>query len=541
MKNIANRNNPKIIDCTLRDGGYYNNWDFNIELIKKYINAVQRAGVDYIELGYRTKNNSGYFGPLAYTTEDFIEELNINNSIKIGVMINSSELIKSKNLEKDISILFPLSEETSKISFVRIACKFNEIEIAFKAGKLLKSYGFKVCINLMQISSIKDNELCDFGKYGSLYNPDVLFIGDSTGTLMPENIKKIFKALRTHWKGDIGIHAHDNMRRALINTIEAYRNGFLWLDSTVQGMVRVPGNTKTEYLVFEIKDINSSNIDFLPLIDLVQKDFYNLKQKYRWGSNPFYYLSGKNELHPTYIQNMLDNKSYRNEDIYASIKELTKNKSINFKERKLQNSRTYYNEDIDGEWSPINEFMNRVVLLLAPGKSIEIHKNAIHKFIRKYSPLVVALNILDNIEDELINYRIACHPIRIFSDLPKYKLFRQPLITPKKQLIKWSKKSLEFKILDFGIKVKENIFEFKKKSCTIPTPLVMAYSLAMLNSGKAKKIYCVGFDGYEDGDPRQSEVESIWQAYFRCSNYVEVISLTNTLHKIPKSSVYSFL
>ena len=162
MKNIANRNNPKIIDCTLRDGGYYNNWDFNIELIKKYIHAVKSAGVDYIELGYRTKNNSGYFGPLAYTTEDFIEELNINNSIKLGVMINSSELIKSKNLEKDISILFPFSEETSKISFVRIACKFNEIEIAFKAGKLLKSYGFKVCINLMQISSIKENELCDF-------------------------------------------------------------------------------------------------------------------------------------------------------------------------------------------------------------------------------------------------------------------------------------------------------------------------------------------------------------------------------------------
>ena len=541
MKNITNRNNPKIIDCTLRDGGYYNNWDFDIDLIRKYIHAVKSAGVDYIELGYRTTNNSGYFGPLAYTTEDFIEELNINNSIKLGVMINSSELIKSKNLEKDISVLFPFSEETSKISFVRIACKFTEMEIAFKAGKLLKSYGFKVCINLMQISSIKEKDLCDFGKYGSLYKPDVLFIGDSTGTLMPENIKNIFKALRTYWEGEIGIHAHDNMRRALINTIEAYRNGFLWLDSTVQGMGRGPGNTKTEDLVFEIKDINSSNIDFLPLIDLVQKDFYNLKQKYRWGSNPFYYLSGKNELHPTYIQNMLDDKSYRNEDIYASIKELTKNKSINFKERKLQNSRTYYNQEIDGEWSPINEFLNKEVLLLAPGKSINIHKNAVQKFIRKFSPLVVALNILDNIEDELINYRIACHPIRIFSDLPKYKLFRQPLITPKKQLIKWSKKSLEFQILDFGIKVQENTFEFKKKSCTIPSPLVMAYSLAMLNSGKAKKIYCAGFDGYEDGDPRQSEVNSIWEAYFRSSNYVEVISLTNTLHKIPKSSVYSFL
>ena len=69
-------------------------------------------------------------------------------------MINSSELLKAKNL-KDISILFPFSEKTSKISFVRIACKFNEIEIAFKAGKLLKSYGFKVCINLCRYLQLK--------------------------------------------------------------------------------------------------------------------------------------------------------------------------------------------------------------------------------------------------------------------------------------------------------------------------------------------------------------------------------------------------
>ena len=105
MKNIINKIRPKIIDCTLRDGGYYNNWDFNIELIQKYINAVQRAGVDYIELGYRTQNKTGYFGPLAYTSEDFIEELNISKSIKLGVMINSSEFIQKQKSRRRFKIL----------------------------------------------------------------------------------------------------------------------------------------------------------------------------------------------------------------------------------------------------------------------------------------------------------------------------------------------------------------------------------------------------------------------------------------------------
>ena len=391
-------------------------------------------------------------------------------------------------------------------------------------------------------SSIKKTQLIKFAQYGNIYNPDVLFIGDSTGTLIPEDIKNIFNVLSIYWKGEIGIHAHDNMRRALINTLEAYKNGFTWLDSTVQGMGRGPGNTKTEDLLFEIKDINNSDIDFLPLIDLVQKEFYELKQKYRWGSNPFYYLSGKNQLHPTYVQNMLDDKSYRNEDIYASIKELTKNKSLNFKQKELENTRLYYSDNIEGEWSPIYEFKNREVLLIAPGETINLHNNAIKKFIKKYSPIVIALNILDNIDDSIINFRIACHPIRIFSDLPKYKSFSQPLITPKKQLEKWSNNNdLKFSILDYGLTVQENTFEFRSRSCTIPVPLVMAYALAMFNSGKAKKIFCVGFDGYQEGDPRQSEVNLIWDLYFKCENYVEVYSLTDTLYDIPKSSIYSYL
>ena len=155
----------------------------------------------------------------------------------------------------------------------------------------------------------------------------------------------------------------------------------------------------------------------------------NSKKKYKWGSNPFYYLSGKNQIHPTYIQNMLDDKSYRNEDIYASIKKLKKNKNINFKNKILQNTRIYYKDNIDGEWSPFKEFFNKDVLILAPGKSLDLHKNSIQKFIKKYSPLVIALNILENIDDEFIDYRIASHPIRIFSDLQKYTLFKHPLIT----------------------------------------------------------------------------------------------------------------
>ncbi|OUL44148.1 hypothetical protein B0W81_00025, partial [Prochlorococcus sp. HOT_208_60] len=172
-----------------------------------------------------------------------------------------------------------------------------------------------------QIATLSFDEIKKFSSKFKIFKPDVLFFADSTGTLKAENIDPIIKALRTSWIGDIGIHAHDNMHRALINTLEAHKQGVKWLDSTVNGLGRGPGNTKTEDIVFELRGINEKNIDFLPLIDLIQNEFSALREKFKWGSNPFYFLSGKNKIHPSYIQDMLNDNSYRNEDIYASIKE----------------------------------------------------------------------------------------------------------------------------------------------------------------------------------------------------------------------------
>ncbi len=479
--------------------------------------------------------------PLAFTKEEYIDDVNINNDLNLGVMINASEINTEECINQYMNDLFPYTGKKSNLSFVRIASKFEELEATYLAVKWLKKKGYKVFINLMYISSLSKEELLYFAEKSNYSKPDVLYLGDSTGTLLPQNIEKIISTLRTNWCGDIGIHSHDNMHRALINTLEANKYGANWLDCTVNGMGRGPGNAKTEDLVFEIKNINDKSIDFLPLIDLVQKEFFILKQQYKWGSNPFYYLSGKNEIHPTYIQNMLDDKSYRNEDIYASIKELKSNKSTSFKVKKLQDTRIYFHNQTEGDWEPREIFCNKEILLIAPGKSTIIHKKAIEKFILKFNPEVIALNILDLIDDSLINYRIACHPIRIFSDFEKYKNFRQPLIMPEKQLIGTKKKYDKLKIFDFSVKVESNKFKFENKRCIIPKPLVMAYALAVLNSGKAKKIYCVGFDGYGAGDPRQKEANQIWEEYFKYDKFIDTVSLTKTIYDIPANSIYSYL
>ena len=331
------------------------------------------------------------------------------------------------------------------------------------------------------------------------------------------------------------------MHRALINTLEAHKKGAKWLDSTVNGLGRGPGNTKTEDLVFELKKINDPNIDFLPLIDLIQNDFAVLKEKYKWGSNPFYFLSGKNKIHPSYVQNMLNDNSYRNEDIYASIKELSKQKSNLYEKSKLEQSRNYYSDFISGSWSPKSVFLDKEVLLIAPGNSINIHKKNIEKFILKKKPIVIVLNNLETIKEDFINYRIACHPLRIFTDLSTYKNFSNPLIAPLSSLKKWSGNNIEFQTYDYGLQVKENTFEYHDQFCILPYPLVMAYALATFNAGNSKLIYLAGFDGYKSGDKRSKQVEHIWDLYNRGKNNAEIISLTETVYYVNKGSLYSFL
>ena len=87
------KKNSILIDCTLRDGGYYNRWDFDIDLINRYIHAVSAAGVDFIELGFRSIKNNEYYGPLAYTTDNFIFDLNIPDNIGMLKPTRSTALL----------------------------------------------------------------------------------------------------------------------------------------------------------------------------------------------------------------------------------------------------------------------------------------------------------------------------------------------------------------------------------------------------------------------------------------------------------------
>ena len=144
-----------FLDCTLRDGGYYNQWDFPEALVQDYLYAMRDAGVDVVELGFRSVANSSFKGACAFTTDSFLETLDIPEQLTVGVMVNGSEVSDRESQLTVLEKLFPNTANESPVDVVRLACHVHEVSAAVDAVRWLKTKGFYVGLNLMQIADRK--------------------------------------------------------------------------------------------------------------------------------------------------------------------------------------------------------------------------------------------------------------------------------------------------------------------------------------------------------------------------------------------------
>lgn len=529
-----------LLDCTLRDGGYYNNWNFPESVINQYLHAMSEAGVDVVELGLRSLANNGFKGACAYTTDDFINSLSVPASLKVGVMVNASELVNDVPLEEALQQLFPNNAAQSPVHLVRIASHIHEFGNALPAVNWLKQRGYMVGFNLMQIADRSEAEIKTLAKLASAYDIDALYFADSMGSMTPDQTAEIISWLRSGWEGALGIHTHDNLGLALSNTLRALDEGVTWVDATVTGMGRGPGNARTEELVIEVAERRKQHINMIPLMQVLGSYFKPMQHQFGWGTNPYYYLTGKYGIHPSYVQQMQGDSRFSEEDILAVINHLREEGGKKFSLKALDAARHFYHSEARGTWSPRQVFEGRDVLILGTGPGVAAHRAAIECFIRKHNPIVLALNAQTAIAAELINYRVACHPVRLLADCKAHGGLPQPLITPFSMLPEQVQDALKEKnILDFGLRVVADNFNVSEHHCDLPTSLVFAYALAVATSGEARDIFVAGFDGFGADDPRTQEVENLFATYLAVEGARPICSVTATMYSIPSKSIYA--
>lgn len=536
--------NTKLLDCTLRDGGYYNNWNFSPELIKDYLEAMASIQADYVEIGFRFISNNDFKGGCAFSTDSYIISLDIPHALKnkIGVMVNGSDILSQGSSKSDIyTVLETLfaPKKQSPVSLVRIACHLHEFEYCLPAVIWLKDQGYKVGFNLMQIHNANEEKIAELLKLANKHPIDVLYFADSMGSLNAQQITTIVNRFKNTWSGAIGIHAHDSMGNAVNNSMQAVSDGVSWVDCTVTGMGRGPGNAQTEYLVIELDIYRKLNTSKTKLLKLIRNHFRPLKEQYDWGINPYYFLAGKHNIHPTYVQKMIADTRYNEEDIVSVIDYLKEQGGNKFNPDVLETARHFYSDDTKGTWSPETVIKNNSVLIIGAGPGAVRHCKAIEAYVKKHNPFVIALNIQKSIAEDLINARAACHPVRVLADCNEYLSLPQPLIVPASMLPNNVKQKLKQKnLFDFDIAIDANNFVFNNSSCTLPNLLVLSYALAIASSGKAKQILLAGFDGYGADDLRRKEIDHVFNLYQKAKGSVDFFSITDTRYEIPIKSIY---
>ena len=534
------RNSKKLnfLDCTLRDGGYYNNWDFPKKNIQSYLNNISKTNIKYIELGFRFFEKNYPMGLTAFTKDNLIDTLYIPNNIFIGVMVNAAELKKDKlDPLKNLKKLFPKIHR--KLSFVRFACHFEEVFSLAKCIRWLKKNKIRVFINIMQISEIKEKEIkkiCIFLKNNKVED---VCLADSLGALTKNTLNLTISRFLKYGSFNLGLHAHNNLNLALSNSILAINNNFKWIDSTITGMGRGPGNLKTEDILLKYHK------EDLVFINKLKKIFFDkLQKKFKWGPNKYYKFAAKNKIHPTYIQQMLaderfDAKEYNK--ILANLKKIDARKyePTNLLLRKKTKKIKKINKL--SSWAPKTILDQKEVLILGPAKSVKNSKNKIEKFINKNKLFVIGVNASSGIEEKYVNVRTICHPRRFISDSSYLSTIKTPIIIPGKSIPKKLQKLLNLKnkkIFDYGLNLgKKKSIQIFNNYCELSSPFVILYSLAIAVSGNSKKIFLAGFDGFKKDDQSIDETENLLSRFFEMNKKIIIKTITKSNLKIPHQKI----
>lgn len=530
----------KILDCTLRDGGYYNKWDFDRTIVNNYLTSVKASSVDVVELGFRSLPRSSFMGPYVYTTDEFIDQLNLPDGPIYGVMINGREFVNNQNSSQfGINKLFK-PKAKSKISLVRIAINFNHALKVESIAKQLKRLGYRVALNMMQAHGKSEKEYIEFAQ--NIYSwgvVDVLYFADSLGNMTPRDVKETCQSLKKGWAGSLGIHTHNNKNLALINSITAIENGVSWCDGTITGMGRGAGNVSTESLLLEMSRLgyHSGNAN---MTQSAVENFSALKNKYGWGPNLYYHYAANHRIHPTFVQSLLEDKRYDNQQVLGALEFLADRNSTAYSTDAVRQAIYGNQKDMKGAWDATGWLANNEVLVVGAGSSVNRYREGILQYIEKVKPVVLFLNINRFLPNSLAKATIVSHETRALFDSQQYHDLNHPIVLPEARLASLIKAQLNnLEILDYGLNLEDGAFIIGPNSCRLQWPLAAAYALAVVTQASASKISLVGFDGYGANDPRQEEMNDVFFKYMSLKKCLNITTLTPSTYRIDQSSIFS--
>lgn len=285
------RKEIRVLDCSIRDGGLINKWQFTDDFVRATYAALSEAGIDYVEVGYKASKDQfdpKAFGRWRFCDDDEVRRVldDVPNGAKLACMVDIGRVS-----EADIR---PRAE--SPFSLIRVACYIREVDKAIALAEMIQGKGYETTINVMAVSTNLEREIDE--ALGDLARSAVpaVYVVDSYGAMYCEDVTFLVKKYREALPGKtIGIHTHNNRQLAFGNTIQAIIDGANLLDASVYGIGRGPGNCCLELLM---SFLQNPKFQMRPVLKLIQEHYLPLRQEIEWGYIIPYMITGMFNEHP---------------------------------------------------------------------------------------------------------------------------------------------------------------------------------------------------------------------------------------------------
>lgn len=396
-------NKVSVLDCTLRDGGYVNDFNFSKGTIKTVINKLGQAHIDIIECGFirdtEYDENRSVFSRVEQITP-FITPKK-KKSMYVGMIVTGT-ISASK--------ISPRTKDT--IDGIRITFHKKEMDEAFSLGYALMDKGYEVFMQPVGTTTYTDAEILALVDRINEMKPFAFYLVDTLGKLYAKQLLKLFYLVDDNLDEDIaiGYHSHNNLQLAFSNAQELIagsgkRN--LLIDASILGMGRGAGNLCTEILTQYINENMEYRYHTELLIELMDEYISPISYIHPWGYSAGYFLAATNNCHPNYVGFLLNKQTLNVKRIYQVLKEIPEEERALYNEKLIDSLYQKFQENEIDDTQTVEELKEMLkgkkILITAPGKSMMDEKDRIQSLIEQVDMFIICVNsIPDYITPDLL-------------------------------------------------------------------------------------------------------------------------------------------
>ena len=385
-----------LLDCTLRDGGYINDWEFGHDNLVNIFERLVSADVDVIEIGFlddrRTFDINRSIMPSTGCVEKIFGKLKPKNSMVVG-MIDYGTC--------DIKNLQPCSE--SYLDGIRVIFKKDKMYPAMEYCRQVKALGYKVFSQLVSVGSYSDEELLKVISLANEVKPFALSMVDTYGLLDPKAMNHIMKIIDDNMDLEIilGFHAHNNFQLGYTNTVSVLNydtNRSVLVDGTLYGMGKSAGNAPLELIALYMNEHYGKQYKITEMQEAITASVMDFQKRSPWGYQLFYYIAASNKVHPNYVSYLMNKRTLSVTAVNDILQKLPDDQKLEKNMKLIEQLYMDYQKNECDDRKDIerlaNEFKGKKLLVIGPGSTVGTHTDGIKKYISEEHPVVISINYI---------------------------------------------------------------------------------------------------------------------------------------------------